>query len=597
MLNPVGQKMKKIIFFVMCLSVSAAVFAGGEKEESAAQADFERWEDVRPRLEDLPFDDFIDEAYRELAVRTPELVTELGLDEIWGCGGNLLNNMSDEYLTETARIERGILGLLEDYPVAGLSDSRLRCRAVVRWRLEDLLRLEEFRMSSFTVNHFTIAEPASTELFFSDVQPVESAADAENYIRRLGQVGTKMSRMADWMDVQREHGAVLPELSIRWTLGNVRKISLAPADSNLYYRTFASKVGRLGLDPGAEAELLERALAASGDSVIPGYARLEEALLAQREVAAGNRGAWSLPGGREFYRAALLHHTTTGMSPEEIRDRGYAELERIHGEMRVLFGRLGIDGGQSIAAMYRELDRRAEIIPAESVVERYSEILADAERISGGFFRNAPKARVVVKGAASGGFYMPASLDGTRPGVFFATETAGPRYRMPTLTFHETVPGHHFQLSLANELPISPWQKGNSFLGYVEGWALYAERLMADAGYYADDPAGDLGRLQAEAHRAARLVMDTGLNCFEWEFGRAVRFFVENTGMSEGYGSWEALRYIVWPGQASAYMTGLLAILDLRDDFRNAAGDGYDIRDFHSLILDGGAVPLSLLGQ
>ena len=505
--------------------------------------------------------------------------------------------MSDDYLAETARIQSGILELLDGYPVGKLSEEQRLCAGVMRWQLDDALRLHEYRYSSFTVSHFTVAEPAATELFFTDVQPVDSLRNAENYITRLEQVGTKFGQLADGIRIRQQYGTVLPVLSSRWLLGSLREISTAAADANPYYTTFRDRLAALDIDEAEAKQLLARALAASESSVIAGYRELEAALLEQRQVQDGNRGAWSLPDGASYYRTALRHHTTTEMTPSEIHERGYAELERIHAEMRGYFDEIGIDSAGSIAEMYRELDRGAERVAGSEVVEGYTSILREAENIAPQLFHRLPEARVVVKGAETGGFYMPASIDGSRPGMFFASESGGLRYKMPTLTFHETVPGHHLQQALANELPLSPWQKGIGFLGYVEGWALYAERLMADFGYYDGDPAGQLGRLQAEAHRAARLVMDTGLNSFEWDFDRAVRFFVENTGYGEGYGTWEALRYIVWPGQAAAYMTGLLAILDMREQYRSTAGEDRDIRDFHALLLEQGAAPLSLLNE
>jgi len=584
--------MKRIALLFMLIEVIFPLAAGGRAEFAPS---FELWEDVRPRLEGLSFDQFLEASYRELCVRTPELVTELGLDAVYGLEGKQLNNMSEEYLVETERIQQGIYNMLDSYSSESLTDGQSQSLEVVRWYIGDLIRMQEYRLLNFSVSHFVIAEPASTELFFSDVQPMANSADAERYLIRLEKVGPKMEQLADGILLRQASGVILPSLSNRWALENIYDISQSRPDDNLYYLTFKQKLAQLDLDPESQEQLLSRALEASEDSVIHGYKRLGEVLSAQRSLSGGNRGAWSLPGGDGYYLAALRHHTTSGFGPEEVHQRGFRELERIHSEMRILFEKIGIDPNQSVAKMYSELDSLSGTVPASAVLETYNLFLDNAQKLSEKLFWTKPLAGVIVKGSDSGGFYMPANMDGSRPGIFFAAEAPEKRYKMPTLTFHETVPGHHFQLALANELPISPYQKGNSFLGYVEGWALYAEGLMAEAGYYKDDPAGDLGRLQAEAYRAARLVVDTGLHYYKWDFDKAILFFVENTGFSRGYGTWEVLRYIIWPGQAAAYMTGLLSLLDLRQEYRTASGEDYDIRDFHSLILDQGAAPLEVL--
>ncbi len=586
--------MKKILLLFFILSALVPLIAGGKKEVRPGSSE-EGWEEVETRLKGLSFDLFVDSSYRELTIRTPELVTEMGLDDAYGLSGDRLNDLSEEFIKETEKIQSGILALLDDYPADSLSAEQQTSRDVLGWYLEDHVSAGKYRNLTFPVTHFIIGEPASTELFFTDVLPLENLQDAENYLTRLEQIETKMSQLARGMEIREEEGILLPATSIQWTLGNLLNIINESPRNIPYYSTFATKISILELDPEQEDELNARALTICESSVIPGYRRLEEVLSRQTGTAKGNLGAWSLPGGDEYYLHVLSHHTTTDFTPEEIHQRGYQELERIHQEMRTIFERMGIDPGLSVAQMYRKLDHQSEKVPAGSMVERYSDLIEEAEEWSIPLFEIFPQADVIVKGDKTGGYYLPGTLDGSRPGMFFAAETTSPEYKMPTLTFHETVPGHHFQITIAAEAPISPFQKGNNFLGYTEGWALYAENLMAETGYYTDDPAGNLGRLQAAAFRASRLVIDTGIHFYKWDFEKAVDFFTENTGYSDGYGRWEVLRYLVWPGQATAYMTGMLKILELRDSYRNIRGEGYDIREFHTLMLDQGGSPLSIL--
>jgi len=203
---------------------------------------------------------------------------------------------------------------------------------------------------------------------------------------------------------------------------------------------------------------------------------------------------------------------------------------------------------------------------------------------------------VIVQPDQVGGFYIPPSMDGMRPGVFYAgTGGSTPNYVIPTLTYHETIPGHHTQLALVGELGMPLFQSVASFNGYVEGWALYAEKLMAENGVYDNDPYGYLGYLQFAARRAARLVIDTGIHTRGWDIDKATRFMVENTGMGERDSSYEAARMAVMPGQAVSYYIGLMKIVELREEAREALGDKFDLRTFHDLVLSLGPVPLSVL--
>lgn len=582
-----------LILIPAVLLVPSCSAGGASQAESSPRGD--GWETVKPRLTGLGFDEFLDASFRELALRTPEFVTELGLDAPYGLDGNELNDFSEKYIIATEEIHRGLLTLLQTYSPEDLDADGKISREVFRWYLEDLIRGQEFRHNSFPVSHFVVAEPATTELFFTDVQPVSTEREAENYLTRLEQVGEKMEQLARQMELREQEGILLPSLSIRWTLGNLSKISQSPADRIPYFTAFKEKLSSLNLPETRKEELLERARRACTDSVIPGYRRLEEVLYRQASLTDETKGAGSLPNGDAYYKYSLSHFTTTDYTPEDIHRRGYSELERIHQEMRKQFAALGIDTSGSVARMYQELDRTGEKVAASKMVETYTEYVAQAQEKSAPYFNRSPRAEVIVKGDVNGGFYVPGNLDGSRSGIFFARNTQGDlRYKMPTLTFHETVPGHHFQIALANESKISPFQKGSNFLGFVEGWALYAERLMADAGFYEDDPVGDLGRLQAEAFRATRLVVDTGIHHYGWDFNRAVDFFVENTGFPQGYAQWEILRYTVWPGQATAYMTGMLKILELREE---AAAKGMDLPAFHEVLLRQGAVPLELLDR
>jgi uncharacterized protein (DUF885 family) len=239
------------------------------------------------------------------------------------------------------------------------------------------------------------------------------------------------------------------------------------------------------------------------------------------------------------------------------------------------------------------------MVAAADVVSTYQQIIDDAWGRLDQAFDLKPSTRVVAIGVPSGGFYVEASLDGTRPGAFYATagDSPQPRLGFRSLAYHETVPGHHEQIGVAQDLQLPLFQKVTTFTGYVEGWGLYAEWLAGDLGWYAGDPYGDVGHLQSEAFRAARLVVDTGIHARGWTFEQAVQYMQDATGYSRGSCVGQVLRYASWPGQATAYWTGQVKIRELRTRTETAKGTAFDLKAFHHAVLSHGALPLELMSQ
>jgi uncharacterized protein (DUF885 family) len=236
-------------------------------------------------------------------------------------------------------------------------------------------------------------------------------------------------------------------------------------------------------------------------------------------------------------------------------------------------------------------------VPEGEVVAAYTAIIEETEGRLPAAFDVVPSARVIVTGVPSGGFYVGPSLDGSRPGAFFATVAPGgeARFGMKTLAYHEALPGHHLQIGIAQDLPLPLFQRVVVFTGFAEGWALYAEWLAGELGWYEGDIPGDVGRLQAEAFRAARLVVDTGIHARRWTFNQAVDFFATNTGFNRRFAEFQIARYASWPGQATAYWMGRTKILELRRAWEAARGASFDEKAFHRAVLTHGSVPLDVL--
>lgn len=551
---------------------------------------------ARTSLKGLPLDEFIEESYTQILSRYPETVTEIGMDQSWGLDGTALNDYSREYEAQTLALLEEVLRQLLLFSEEGLSFDQRSHYRVYRWLLEDMI--EEYRHKTFQyrVHHFIVGEPQNTELFFSEIQPMNSAMDAQAYVDRLWEVDRKFHDLAQAMERQTDGGITLPSLSIDWTLGHIMEVLNGSMEDSPYYGSFQEKLMALELSEEDEATLLSQAAQAYEESVMPGYRRLEQALKQQREMEGHMEGVGRYPGGEEYYQFCLRHHITLDISPQEIHQQGQQSLISIRREMDRRFEDLGLDSSLSLAELYQELAQMDRAVPSEEVIPQYELLLDRAFQECKDLFYEMPKNPVELRGVQNGGYYVPGLPDEGRPGVFFASNTRSlPRFSMATLLFHETVPGHHFQITHSQEEDLPPFRQSAEFLGYVEGWALYGELLMAESGFYSNDPAGDLGRLQAQAHRAARMVMDTGLHYYGWTFDQAADYFVEKTGLSRGYGQWEALRYLVWPGQAPAYLAGQQRLLEFRKQFLERAGESFDVRDYHQWLLQRGSTPLEVL--
>ncbi len=331
-------------------------------------------------------------------------------------------------------------------------------------------------------------------------------------------------------------------------------------------------------------------------SVIPAYKALVETLERQQAVATNDAGIWKLPDSAAYYAYLLRHYTSTSLTADEIHELGKRELTRIHTEMRAGFKALGYDANSDLTTLYNRLAQDSGLISGGQIVATYEQLIRGAEDRLAVAFNRTPRAKVIVIGGPTGGYYAPPAVDGSRPGAFYAQNVGVvPRYSMPSLAYHEAVPGHHFQLAIAQELDLPILRRDMGFTGHVEGWALYAERLAQEMGLYEKDPYGNLGRLQMEAFRVARLVTDTGLHAKRWNFDQAVSYMVEATGRPRAGMQAEVARYVSIPGQATAYYVGFLKILELRQKAKDMLGDRFDLKEFHDVMLINGAVPLDVL--
>ncbi len=449
--------------------------------------------------------------------------------------------------------------------------------------------------------------------FMVNFHNVKTADDARDYIARLLAAERYFGQFQARAEAQYNKDIRLPKFVYAKLVAASRNvITGAPfsegSDSPLY-ADIKGKIEALGLDETQEQALITDAIHALQTSIEPAYSRLIVMFEAQEMSANTDDGVWKLPDGQAFYQARLKSYTTTNLTADEIHNIGLEEVARIQDEMRKIMQTLDFKGNLQDFYAFLRTDPQFTLANTDQGRAQYiSEATAIIDHMKSqldGLFIIKPKADMIVKrvepfrqASAFGAFYERPSLDGTRPGTYFINlrdVREQPTYLMQALAYHEGLPGHHMQIAIGQELVgIPAFRKQGLHTAYVEGWALYAETVPAELGLYTD-PYSDFGRLSMEIFRAARLVVDTGLHTKKWTREQAVQYMLDNIANTEGDIRAEIDRYIVWPGQATAYKIGMLKIQELKKTAQAELGDDFDIREFHDVILANGSVPLSVL--
>jgi len=545
----------------------------------------------------------------------PEVLTSMGMLEQLGIKGHNAEWNDDseaaadkdfEFLTE-------IMDTLAEYDGDKLTEDEILSVKVMKELLGNPEEDRKYRYHNYPVNQLFGLQNAIPR-FLDTFHRVNTREDAEHYISRLSKIGVKMDQNMEGLLIREERGIVPPTFVIDKSVDIMKEFVDQPAEQNVLYVSFKEKldeVEELG-DPERQA-LLESAKTEIENVVYPAYQGYVDYFTSLHAKSNDDAGVWKLPDGKAFYNYALRRNTTTDMTADEIHAIGLAEVERIQSEMLEIFAAEGYDPALGVKALFDQLATEERFYYPDTdegraqILEDYAAIIDEIETGIATAFNITPKADIVVKRVpefsqetAPGAYYNGPSRDGSRPGTFYANLfdiQATPKYGMRTLAFHEGVPGHHFQIAIQQELQgIPEFRKESGFTSYSEGWGLYAERLAWEMGYQSD-PFDNLGRLQAELFRAVRLVVDTGIHAKRWTREEAIDYMLTNTGIAESDVVSEIERYIVSPGQATAYKVGMMELLRLREESQEALGEKFDIRDFHDVILKNGALPLTALRE
>ncbi len=505
------------------------------------------------------------------------------------------------------------LAQLRAYPLSRQTESQRLSTRVLDWFLARQVEGEHFQFHNYPVNQLAGVQN-EFPTFMANTHRLLAPRDCDYYLQRLGALPAKFDQTLEGLKLREAKGIIPPRFVVEEVLKEMRAFVAEPASANILASSFKTRAAKISaLSESQRADYQARVENAITTQVYPAYQKLIDYFQALLPKTTTDDGVWKLPEGKAYYTYLLHLNTTTTMSPEEIHELGLREVARIEGEMRVILDANGF-AGQPIEQAMMSLGKETRFLYPDNESGRAT-ALVDYQRLIDNAIQRCPQlfltqARAVCQvqrvpvfkeATAPGAYYDGASMDGTRPGVFYANlrnMNEVPKWSMPTLAYHEGVPGHHWQISIARELKGLPqFRKVVPFTAYMEGWALYAEWLAKEAGWYANDPFGDLGRLQAELFRAVRLVVDTGIHEKRWTREQAIAYMREKTGMAEGEVTSEIERYIVAPGQACAYKVGMLKIQELRARARQQLGEKFDQREFHDVVLRNGALPLEILEE
>ncbi|HYN46208.1 MAG TPA: DUF885 domain-containing protein [Allosphingosinicella sp.] len=564
-----------------------------------------------PAAEDARLNAFLDAAFDEQIATNPQLLTSLGSRALY----DRLNDYTDAYRArQLALEERQLAELRRRFDRARLSPAGRLSYRLFEEEVED--DRAAFRWRWHGVPATNNGSPmGSIPVFLINNHRVDSVADAEAYVARLNEVERVMGEIGANIRHQAELGIVPPRFNYAPVREDGRRVlagaPFTDGPDGPLFADFKTKVGRLQISQADKDRLIAGARAALTGPFRRGYESMLATIAAIEPRATGNDGAWSLPDGARYYAQRLQQSTTTDLSAEQIHQTGLREVARIHVEMERIKALVGFTGtlrqffahiNQSREYKYPNTDEGRQLYLADARA-----FIAQMTEAAPRWFRRLPRAPLEVRAVeafrqetAPVAFYNRPSPDGSRPGIFYvnlADMGQVLRPQVEAIAYHEGAPGHHFQNALAQELPNVPKFRrfgGNS--AYGEGWGLYAEGLGKEMGFYRE-PISEFGMYSTQLWRAVRLVVDTGIHHHRWTRERAIRYFLENALLSERDAAKEVERYFNNPGQATSYMIGRLKIIELRDRARAALGTRFDIRDFHAVVLENGAVPLDVLEE
>jgi uncharacterized protein (DUF885 family) len=553
------------------------------------------------------FDSFVQEDLR----RFPEGATQLGLDKgnmAWTKGA--LGEVSIPASEDAIAINRARLKALHAIDRTALTGMDGVNYDVVDFNMtvQDEGARFPYYGGPYVLSQLTGAYQGMPD-FLDNQHSIETKQDADDYLSRLNALASQMDGELEIARHDVALGATPPDFILDKALIQMRAFHDTPAEK----APLVLSVVRRAKEKGIAGDYQAEATRLYEDRVRPALGRQIEYLTTLRATATPDAGVWKLKDGADYYAVALKQSTTSTIGADEVHQTGLDLVASHQAEIDKLMKNVGLTQG-SVGERFRALYKDPKYQypnTDEGKVQLIADLNLKVQAVTAklpAWFGALPKAKLeihrvpkAIEAGAPGGYYNPPPIDNSRPGIYWINlrDTAEvPRWTLPTLTFHEGIPGHHLQGSLANEAGNLPLiRKTIWFSGYGEGWALYAEQLAGEMGMYDDDPLGHIGQLHDSMFRAVRLVVDSGLHAKRWTRDQAVKYYVDTLGDQESSAVTEVERYCVWPGQACSYMVGKLTWLKLRAQARAALGPRFDIHKFHDAGLLSGPTPLDVLGR
>jgi uncharacterized protein (DUF885 family) len=551
-----------------------------------------------------------DDIYQENLIASPMAQTYMGLKQDYG----KWDDISDTQVQKDHIKDISDLNRLKKINAKFLNEQTLLSYQLLENKLKDKINDHQWRFHSYPVNQMHGLHSQSVSMLIN-AHNVDDISDAYAYISRLHGLKKLMKQLTQNLREREERAIMAPHFVFNYVINDsVNVISGKPFNDkgiSPLYADFSHKVSELKITTKEKETLLHLAQEALITDVKSGFSTLISYLREQQSRASYDDGVWKLPNGHLFYKRALEKTTTTTLSSKDIHELGLNEVARIHQQMRKIMLKVNFKGNLNDFFQFMRTDKQFYYQNSEQGRQAYlataTKMIAEMRTHLDDNFVVQPKAGLVVKRveafreqSAGKAFYNRASPDGSRPGRYYANlfdMNNMPKYQMEALAFHEGIPGHHMQISLAMELENIPkFRKYGHYTAYSEGWGLYSEYLPKEIGFYTD-PYSDFGRLAMELWRACRLVVDTGIHQMRWTREQAIDYLVQNTPNPEGDVVKAIERYIVMPSQATAYKIGMIKILALRKQAKEALGEKFILRNFHHVILKNGPVPLDVLEQ
>ena len=566
-------------------------------------------ETIEPSPESDKLNAYLDKKFDEYVDRHPEYQTYLGIKKNYDRWDDISPRVQEAELKVS---RRSLQWLLDSINTDLLNEQALLSYTLYKQKLEQQIADHRYRLYNYPLNQMS-GKQSGVPAFLINMHKITTKKDAKDYIKRLRAIRPLFDQLIENLREREKAGVIAPNYVFDHVLNDSKNVisgfPFAGEDSCALFKDFHDKVMDLDVSLTEKDELLNLSKAALLGSVKPAYHKLIGLVNTLMGTYNEEDGVWRLEGGAAFYENALQRTTTTEMSAEEIHQLGLIEVNRIHEEMTTIKNNVGFKG--SLKEFFVEL-KENDVYYYPQTESGKKEYIKEAENIINSFkrrlddlFITKPTADMNVKSveafrekSAGKAFYQRAAPDGSRPGTYYANTyrmRMMPKYQMEALAYHEGIPGHHMQISIAQELKGLPkFRKYGGYTAYVEGWGLYSEYLPKELGFYSD-PYSDFGRLAMELWRSCRLVVDTGIHAKKWTREQSIEYYMENTPNDELDCIKMVERHVVYPSQATAYKIGMNKIIELKDRAREILGEKFDIREFHETILARGAVPLNIL--